>query len=67
MTNFEATSVNISEKKGTIKKPVGSVTLTDIGIPGDAHSGSWHRQVSMLAEESISKFEIGRASCRERV
>ena len=56
MTNFEATSVNISEKKGTIKKPVGSVTLTDIGIPGDAHSGSWHRQVSMLAEESISKF-----------
>ncbi len=56
MANFEVTSVNVSEKKGTIKKPVSMVVLTDIGIPGDAHSGSWHRQVSMLAEESISKF-----------
>ncbi len=56
MISFETTSVNVSEKKGTIKKPVGTVVLTDIGIPGDAHSGSWHRQVSMLAEESISKF-----------
>ncbi len=56
MISFETTSVNVSEKKGTIKKPVGTVVLTDIGIPGDAHSGSWHRQVSMLAEESINKF-----------
>jgi molybdenum cofactor synthesis domain-containing protein len=56
MQTFEVTSVNISEKKGTIKKPVSEVQLTDIGIPGDAHSGPWHRQVSMLAEESIQKF-----------
>ena len=56
MQTFEVTSVNISEKKGTIKKPVNEVQLTDIGIPGDAHSGPWHRQVSMLAEESIMKF-----------
>lgn len=49
-------SVNISEKKGTIKMPVPSIMLSDIGIVGDAHSGHWHRQVSMLAEESIIKF-----------
>lgn len=49
-------SVNISEKKGTIKMPVPSIRLSDIGVAGDAHSGHWHRQISMLAEESISKF-----------
>lgn len=56
-------SVNVSEKKGTVKKPVESVQLTGIGVAGDAHSGKWHRQVSLLATESISKFseEAGRA------
>lgn len=55
-------SVNISEKKGTIKKPVESIDLTGIGVVGDAHSGNWHRQVSLLAKESIDKFsqEAGR-------
>lgn len=50
-------SVNVSEKKGTIKKPVESIILSDIGVEGDAHSGLWHRQVSMLAQESILRFE----------
>lgn len=55
-------SVNTSEKKGTIKKPVASIRLSEIGVAGDAHSGKWHRQVSLLAAESISKFsaETGR-------
>lgn len=53
MKTFEVTSVNISEKKGTIKLPVDSIELTEIGIPNDAHAGDWHRQVSMLSEESI--------------
>ena len=55
-------SVNTSEKKGTIKKPVDKIQLTEIGVAGDAHSGKWHRQVSMLAKESIEKFsaEAGR-------
>lgn len=55
-------SVNVSEKKGTIKKPVESIQMTEIGVIGDAHSGKWHRQVSLLASESISKFsaEAGR-------
>lgn len=50
-------SVNISEKKGTVKKPVLSINLNEYGVELDAHAGEWHRQVSMLSEESISKFE----------
>ncbi len=51
-------SVNISEKKGTIKVPVEKIELTDIGVVGDAHSGKWHRQVSLLGKESFDKFEL---------
>jgi molybdenum cofactor synthesis domain-containing protein len=50
-------SVNISEKKGTIKLPVTSVRLNEHGVEGDAHAGDWHRQVSLLGVESIKKFE----------
>lgn len=50
-------SVNISEKKGTIKAPVASIQLDLQGVAGDAHAGDWHRQVSMLAGESVVKFE----------
>jgi len=50
-------SVNISEKKGVIKLPVEKITLCDTGIEKDAHAGDWHRQVSLLAAESITKFE----------
>lgn len=47
-------AVCLSEHKGTRKHPVASVTLIpDHGILGDAHAGSWHRQVSLLAKESI--------------
>ena len=57
MQSIKILSVNISEKKGTIKKPVGQVELTPSGIKCDAHSGSWNRQVSLLGIESIRKFE----------
>jgi MOSC domain-containing protein YiiM len=47
-------SVNISEKKGTIKCPVPEIQLKlRHGIIGDAHAGDWHRQISLLAEESV--------------
>jgi len=60
--NIKVLSVNTSAKKGTIKKPVESIQLNEFGVAGDAHSGRWHRQVSLLATESISKFaaEAGR-------
>jgi molybdopterin adenylyltransferase len=50
-------AVNISEKKGTFKYPVEQACLKlDHGIVGDAHAGNWHRQVSLLAQESIDKM-----------
>ncbi len=55
-------SVNISEARGTVKKPVPVIHLGEKGIEGDAHAGHWHRQVSILGEESIQRFgkELGR-------
>jgi MOSC domain-containing protein YiiM len=52
-------SLNVSEKKGIRKKPVETVSLkTEYGIEGDAHASSeWHRQVSLLALESIKKMQ----------
>ena len=51
-------SVNISEKKGTIKNPVEKVIMKpDLGIVGDAHAGNWHRQVSLLGGESVRKVQ----------
>ncbi|HXE97245.1 MAG TPA: MOSC domain-containing protein [Dongiaceae bacterium] len=50
-------AVCISEKKGERKKPVEAVTLRENhGIVGDGHAGDWHRQVSLLAQESIDKM-----------
>ena len=52
-------AVCISEKKGERKKPVESVELCENhGIVGDAHAGDWHRQVSLLARESIDRISI---------
>jgi MOSC domain-containing protein YiiM len=52
-------SLNISAKKGVRKKPIKEVLLkTNYGIEGDAHASSeWHRQVSLLALESIRKMQ----------
>ena len=50
-------AVCISKNKGERKTPVAQVELrTDHGIVGDAHAGNWHRQVSLLAKESIDKM-----------
>jgi len=47
-------AVCISEKKGMVKKEVPEILLEENwGITGDAHAGIWHRQVSLLAGESI--------------
>ena len=49
-------SINVSEAKGTRKKPVERIRIGAEGLAGDAHSGPWHRMVSLLAEESIDKM-----------
>ncbi|MBE0638167.1 MAG: MOSC domain-containing protein [Bacteroidales bacterium] len=53
---IKVVSVNISKEKGTIKTPVPEILLTDKGVEGDAHAGDWHRQVSLLALESVNKW-----------
>lgn len=53
----ELVAVCISTNKGERKTPVPSVELrVNHGIIGDAHAGEWHRQVSLLAQESINKM-----------
>ena len=50
-------AVNISEKKGVVKKPIEKGYFeVDHGLVGDAHAGNWHRQVSLLGQESIDKI-----------
>lgn len=50
-------AVCVSKNKGERKTPVDSVELRrDHGIVGDGHAGSGHRQVSLLAQESIDKM-----------
>jgi MOSC domain-containing protein YiiM len=51
-------SVNTSESKGERKTNVGSCRLLEgHGLAGDGHAGPWHRQVSLLAAESIQKMK----------
>jgi MOSC domain-containing protein YiiM len=52
-------SINISDKRGVRKKPVREAVIkADFGIEDDAHASSkWHRQVSLLAIESIRKMQ----------
>jgi len=50
-------AVNISDEKGTKKTNVQKCSLLKhFGLKGDAHAGPWHRQVSLLANESIEKM-----------
>ena len=56
--NATIKAVCISEKKGQQKHPVDEVQLVPhVGIPGDAHAGDWHRQVSLLGQESVNRLQ----------
>ena len=48
-------AVNVSREKGVSKTNIGTCFINSIGLKGDAHAADWHRQVSLLAEESIDK------------
>lgn len=57
-------AVCISKEKGTVKEPVEeAILIPNHGIYGDAHAGNWHRQISLLARESVKKAEaaLGKA------
>ncbi len=50
-------AVCVSSQKGMVKHAVSDITLKKgWGIEGDAHAGDWHRQVSLLAGESIDRM-----------
>ena len=51
-------AVSTSEKKGMRKANVEkALAVENFGLEGDAHASSkWHRQVSLLAMESIEKM-----------
>lgn len=51
-------SINISDKKGIVKTPIGQgLFVENFGLENDAHGGPWHRQVSLLAIESFNKMK----------
>lgn len=56
-TKGEIVAVCTSKRTGVPKKPIERGDLRVAwGIEGDAHAGDWHRQVSLLALESIDKM-----------
>ena len=55
--SIKVLSVNISKEKETIKIPLDEITLNHHGVMNDAHSGSRHRQVSLLGKESYDRLE----------
>jgi len=59
-------AISISKDRGTRKFNVPAAELkVSFGIEGDAHAGNWHRQVSLLAEESIEKMKAKGANVAE--
>ncbi len=56
MAHIEA--ICISEKKGIPKKEIPMAEFrADWGMVDDAHAGHWHRQISLLAGESIDQVK----------
>lgn len=59
-------AICISNKKGIVKRPVEkAVFQAHFGINGDAHAGKWHRQVSLLAGESIDIVKLKLPSLKD--
>ncbi len=57
ITKGRIKAISVSKEKGTQKINIPKAELrVDFGVVGDAHAGKWHRQVSLLAIESIEKM-----------
>ncbi len=55
-------AVCVSAEKGTQKTPVPEIRLVENhGAEGDAHAGTWHRQISLLSAEKIEAFRANGA------
>jgi len=58
MAEATVEAICISGKKGIVKREIDAVEFEDDwGIAQDAHAGKWHRQVSLLAGESIDRVK----------
>jgi MOSC domain-containing protein YiiM len=54
----QVVAVSISQRKGLKKTNVPECELlVNEGFENDAHAGDWHRQVSLLAMESIARIQ----------
>jgi MOSC domain-containing protein YiiM len=52
-------AVNRSAQKGVPKIPIpAGLFIENFGLQDDAHAGSWHRQVSLLGQESIDRMTL---------
>jgi MOSC domain-containing protein YiiM len=66
-------AISVSDQKGVRKNNVAEAVLKEEhGIVSDAHAGQWHRQVSLLAMESIEKImarglEVGPGDFAENI
>lgn len=66
-------ATSISTEKGTRKRPQESIGLVvGSGVEGDAHAGAWHRQVSLLPDESVDRmrgrgFELSAGDFAENI
>ena len=59
-------AVCVSAQRGIQKQDVGKAYLREQwGIEGDAHAGSWHRQVSLLSYEKIDAFRARGAQVQD--
>jgi hypothetical protein len=57
-TDGRVVAVSISDRKGIKEHNVEAAELrVEHGLANDAHTGSWHRQVSLLGDESIGKIQ----------
>ncbi|MFW6127201.1 MAG: MOSC domain-containing protein [Thermodesulfobacteriota bacterium] len=62
-TKPSVVAVSVSDRKGVLKENVPQVELVvDHGIRGDSHAEGGHRQVSLLALESIDKMRAAGAA-----
>jgi len=56
--NMKIIAISISKKRGEKKINIPQAELIkNCGIVGDAHSGNWDRQISLLSLESINKMK----------
>lgn len=59
-------AVCVSSRKGIGKTPVQeAVLIADHGLEGDAHAGTWHRQVSLLSYEKVEAFNQSGAGVKD--